>query len=90
MKEYIYDFIPPVRQSPRYANTFNSFSCRIEYSKKLIFPCVIGEWNKLSPEIGTSGSYNQKQPPRGVPKEKVFWKYAADLQESTHAEVRFH
>ena len=72
MKEYIYDFIPPVRQSPRYANTFNSFSCRIEYSKKLIFPCVIGKWNKLSPEIGTSGSYNQKQPPRGVPKEKVF------------------
>ena len=30
----------------------------------------------------------QKQPPRGV-LEKVFPKYAANLQENTHAEVRF-
>ena len=31
----------------------------------------------------------QKQPSRGVIKEKVFWKHAANLQENTHAEVRF-
>ena len=31
----------------------------------------------------------QKQPPRGVLKKKVFWKYAANLQENTHSEVRF-
>ena len=30
---YIYDFIAPTRQSQRYPNTFNSFSCRIEYFK---------------------------------------------------------
>ena len=23
------------------------------------FPCVIGEWNKLNPEIRSSGSYNR-------------------------------
>ena len=28
-------------------------------------------------------SANQKEPPRGV----MFWKYAANLQENTHAEV---
>ena len=48
---YIYYFIPPVRQSQRRANTFNSFSCRTEYFKKSFFPCVIGEWSKLNPEI---------------------------------------
>ena len=26
---------------------------------------------------------------RGCSEEKVFWKYAANLQENTHAEVRF-
>ena len=31
----------------------------------------------------------QKQPLRGVLRKKVFWKYAANLQENTHAEVRF-
>ena len=55
---YIYDFIPPVRQSQRHPNTFNSFSCRTVYFKNLFFPCVIGEWNKLNPEIRRSGSYN--------------------------------
>ena len=55
---YIYDFIPPVRQSQRHPNTFNSFSGRTEYYKNSFFPCVIGEWNKLNPEIRRSGSYN--------------------------------
>ena len=55
---YIYDFIPLVRQSQRHPNTFNSFSCRTEYFKNSFFPCIIGEWNKLNPEIRTSGSYN--------------------------------
>ena len=55
---YIYDFIPPVRQSQRHPNTFNSFSCRTEYFKNSFFPCIIGEWNKLNPEIWRSGSHN--------------------------------
>ena len=55
---YIYDFIPPVRQSQRHPNTFNSFSCRTEYFKNSFFPCVTGEWNKLNPEIRRSGIYN--------------------------------
>ena len=55
---YIYDFIPPVRQSQRHPNTFNSFSCRTEYFKNSFFPWVICEWKKLNPEIRRSGSYN--------------------------------
>ena len=31
----------------------------------------------------------QKQPSRSIPIKKVVWKYAANLQEDTHAEVRF-
>ena len=31
----------------------------------------------------------QKQPPRGILEKKVFRKYAANLQENTHGEVRF-
>ena len=55
---YIYDFIPPARQSQRHQNTSNPFSCRTEYFKNSFFPCVTGEWNKLNPEIGSSCSYN--------------------------------
>ena len=66
LPEYIYDFIPPVRQSQTHPNTFNFFTCRAEYFKKThFFPCVIGKWNKLqklvnrtNPEISSSGSYN--------------------------------
>ena len=47
---YIYDFILPVRQSQRHSNT-NSFSCRTEYFKNSFILCVIGEWNKLNPEM---------------------------------------
>ena len=54
----IYNFIPPVRQSQRHPNTFNSFSCSTEYFKNSFFPCVIGEWNELNPEIRRSGSCN--------------------------------
>ena len=55
---FIYDIILPVRRSQRHPNTFNSISCRTEYFKNSFFPCVIGEWNKLNPEIRRSGSYN--------------------------------
>ena len=55
---YNYDIIPPVRQSQRHPNTFNSISCRTEYFKSPLFPCIIGEWNKLNPEIRRPGSYN--------------------------------
>ena len=55
---YIYDFISPVRQSHRHPNTFNSNSCRTEYFKNSFFPCVIGEWKRLNPEIRSSSSYN--------------------------------
>ena len=40
----------------------NYFSCRTEYFKGSFFPWVIGERNKLNPEILSSGSYN------------IFWK----------------
>ena len=55
---YIYDLVPPVRRSQRHPNIFNSFSCRTEYFKTSLFPCVVGEWNKLNPEIGRSGNCN--------------------------------
>ena len=55
---YIFDCIPPVRQSQGHPNTFNSFSCRAEYFEKSYFLCVIGESNKLNPETRRSGSYN--------------------------------
>ena len=58
----IYDFAPPIRQSQRHPNIYNSFSCRTEYFKDSIFPRVIGEWNKLNSEILSSGNYN------------IFWK----------------
>ena len=55
---FIYDFILPARQSQRHPNIFNSFSCRTEYFKNSFFPSVIGEWNKLNPDIRSSGIYN--------------------------------
>ena len=55
---YNYDIIPPVRQSQRHPNTFDSISCRNEYFKNSFFLCVIGEWNKLNREIRKSGTYN--------------------------------
>ena len=58
LPEYIYDFIPLVRQSQRHPNTSNSFSSRIEYFKNSFFPNVICEWNKLNSEICNSGSFN--------------------------------
>ena len=59
---FIYDTIPPVSQLQRHPNTFNSISCRTEYFKNSFLPYVIGEWNKLNPEIQRCGSYN------------IFWK----------------
>ena len=59
---FIYDTIPPVSQSQRHPNTFYSISCRTEYFKNSFLPYVIGEWNKLNPEIQRCGSYN------------IFWK----------------
>ena len=59
---YMYDFIPPVRQSQRHLNTLYSFSCRNEYCKNSFFLCVFSEWNNLNHEIFSSGSYN------------IFWK----------------
>ena len=41
---YIYDIIPPVRQSQRHPNTFNSIICRTEYFKNLFFTYVIGKY----------------------------------------------
>ena len=58
LPEYIYDLIPPVRQSQGYSNTSNSFSSRIENFKNSFFSNVICECNKLNPEICNSGSYN--------------------------------
>ena len=55
---YIYDTIPPVSQSQRHPNTFNSISCRTNCFKNSFFPCVIGEWFKQNAEIRKSGGYN--------------------------------
>ena len=55
---YIYDIILPVRQSQRHPNAFNPISCWTQYFKNSFFPCVIGKWNKLNPEIRRSDSYN--------------------------------
>ena len=35
-----------------------------------------------------NGIFIQRQPSRGVPIKKLFWKYATNLQENIHAEVR--
>ena len=59
---FISDFIPPGRQSQRHPNTFNSFSCRTDCFKNSLFPCIIGVWDKLNPEIRSSGSDNIFQP----------------------------
>ena len=40
---FLYNFIPPVRQSQRHQNSFNSFSCRTEFFKNSFFPCVTVE-----------------------------------------------
>ena len=58
LPEYIYDLIPPVRQSQGHPNISNSFSSRIEHFKNSFFPNVVCECNKLNPEICNSGSYN--------------------------------
>ena len=58
LPSYIYDFIPPVRQFQRHPNTFNFFYCRTEYFKSSFFPWVIGDWNKLNPEICSFSSYD--------------------------------
>ena len=55
---YIYDTIPPVSQSQRHPNTFNSISCRTNCFKNSFFPCVIGEWFKQNAKIRKSGGYN--------------------------------
>ena len=58
-KDYYYDIISLVTQSQRHPNTFNSISCRTEFFKNSFFLCVIGEWNKLNPEVRRSGNcYN--------------------------------
>ena len=54
----IYDFVPPIRQSQRNPNIYNSFSCRTEYFKDSFFPRVIGEWNKLNSENRSSSNNN--------------------------------
>ena len=38
---YIYDFIPPVRQSQRHPNTYNFFYCRTEYLKTHFFLALL-------------------------------------------------
>ena len=53
---YVYDFIPTARQSQR--TQIYLTHCLAEYFKNSFFPCAIGEWNKLNPEICSSGSYN--------------------------------
>ena len=55
---YIYDIIPPVRQSQKHPNTYNSIFYKTGYFKNSFFSCVVGEWNKLNPETRRSGSYN--------------------------------
>ena len=55
---YIYDFIPPLRQSQRHPNIFNSLSCRTEYFKNSFFSLRYRWMKQAKPEIRGSGSYN--------------------------------
>ena len=55
--KYIYELIPPARQSYRNPNWFTAFSCRTEYFKNSFFQYVIIYWNKLDSKILNSTSY---------------------------------
>ena len=55
--KYIYELIPPARQSYRNLNSFTAFCCRTEYFKNSLFQYVIIYWNKLDPKILNSTSY---------------------------------
>ena len=55
---YIYDLLPPLRNSRRHVNSFNLVTCKSEYFKNSFIPNVIYEWNKLDPDIRSSASYN--------------------------------
>ena len=53
------------------------------------FSKILKTSSKISCDSSKSQYYIQKQPPRGVLKKKVFWKYAANIQVNTYAEVWF-
>ena len=55
---YIYDLLPPMRRSRQHVNSFNTGSCKSEYSKNSFIPNVINEWNKLDSDIRSSTSHN--------------------------------
>ena len=54
----IRNLLPQKRNSHRHPNNFHVFPCRTEYFKNSFFPLVINEWNKLDPNICSSGNYH--------------------------------
>ena len=49
--KYIYELIPPFRNSFRNPNSITSFTCRTGYFKNSFFPSVINDWNKVDPKF---------------------------------------
>ena len=46
-----------MRNSNRHPNTFHVSPCRTEYFKNSFLPRVINKWNKLDPNIHSSGNH---------------------------------
>ena len=70
-----------------YRENYSSILIRLRQHWPICHPTTARRgWVK---EMNKQVSYIQKQPPRGVLRKKVFWKYAANVQENTHAEVWF-
>ena len=67
-----------------------NFNSCIKDSPMKLF-CEISKLRSLIKEPACfKNQENHEAPIQRCSYEKVFWKYAANLQENTHAEVRFH
>lgn len=55
VQSYIFNIVPPMKQSSRHPNTFYSVSSTELSILKTFFPWMISEWNKLDHEILSSG-----------------------------------
>ena len=53
---YIYNLVPPMRNSLRHPNTFNMFSCRTDYFKISFLLSIVTEWSELEAKIQNSSS----------------------------------
>ena len=56
MQLYIYNLVPPMKNSLRHSNTFNMFSCRTDYFKISFLLSVVTEWSEFEAKIQNSSS----------------------------------